>query len=146
MGDPHADQIVLELNRFIVEVITNPSVIVGDPAKFKAKVRLAIRLAMIAPKATKIAGELFEPFIRNLAANAMLREAVKAQLWTQQFGGIFSDLMMKLPPTPPSKNSSTQDMQKYQREMSEYTNYTQLMSNLLKMLEDTNKAIIGNIR
>jgi hypothetical protein len=29
---------------------------------------------------------------------------------------------------------------------SDYTNYTQLMSSVLRMLEDTNKAIIGNIR
>jgi hypothetical protein len=31
-------------------------------------------------------------------------------------------------------------------QMSEYTSRMQLMSNVLKMLEDTNKAIIGNIR
>jgi len=35
---------------------------------------------------------------------------------------------------------------KFQKQMNDYTNMMQLMSNVLRMLEDTNKAIIGNIR
>jgi hypothetical protein len=35
---------------------------------------------------------------------------------------------------------------KFQKQMSEYTNQMQLISNILKMLADTQKAIIGNIR
>jgi len=35
---------------------------------------------------------------------------------------------------------------KYQQQMNDYSGRMQLMSNVLKALEDTDKAIIGNIR
>ncbi len=52
---------------------------------------------------------------------------------------------LKMPSTPP-QGASQQDLMNFEKQMSDYTNMMQLLSNVLRMLEDTNKAIIGNIR
>ncbi len=38
------------------------------------------------------------------------------------------------------------ELTRFQKQISDYTNKMQTMSNVLRMLEDTNKGIIGNIR
>jgi hypothetical protein len=54
------------------------------------------------------------------------------------------DSLPKLPEVPPNADQS--QLQGLQKQLSDYTNMMQMMSNILRMLEDQQKNVMNNLR
>ena len=146
MGDSRAGQLVRQIRDFIAKVLKDPSTVTRNPAEANAATTAVKLLAQLLPGVPQTAAAEFERFIRDLASNPKLREAVATQVQPQFFGGVFSDPMMQLPPLPATGDPSAQDMVKYQQEMQKYTMMMQMLSNIMQIQHDTMKNVIQNIR
>jgi hypothetical protein len=143
MGNPQTDQLSDRLYAFLMKVLNDPASPSSQGRELQMISSALMAIARALPGVNLLQADQVQAFFRDLTTNPRLREAVKTTIKATANNPISN---VPEPPQIPGPNATSQEMMRYQQEMAKYAQMMQLLSNVLRQMNENQKAALRNLR